>query len=164
MARRLLLLLGLFFLFSVSAGAQGVDLFGGYSFERLDSSPGRNLSGIEVTGQYKLRDFFGIAADFDAHFGLPSSFDARTLDFMAGPQISFPARISPFVHVLGGVGHISFNGATDNSFAVAFGGGVDMRIVPFVSWRIVQIDDLVTHHFDTVQHNARVSTGLVFRF
>jgi hypothetical protein len=164
MARRLLILLGLVFLFSISARAQGMDLFGGYSYERLDSSPGRNLNGVEITGQYKFRDWLGVAADIDGHFGLPSSPDARTLDFMVGPQISFPARISPFIHALAGIGHVNLNGSPDTSFAGAIGGGIDMHIAPFISWRIIQGDDLITHHFGGVQHNARVSTGLVFHF
>ena len=106
MARRLLILLGLFFLFSISARAQSVDLFGGYSYERFGASPGRNLNGVEITGQYKFTNWLGLAADMDGHFGLPSQPDARTLDFMVGPQISFPARISPFVHALAGIGHV----------------------------------------------------------
>jgi hypothetical protein len=164
MARRLLILLGLFFVFSISARAQSIDLFGGYSYERFGVSPGRNLNGVEITGQYKFRSWLGLAADMDGHFGLPSQPDARTLDFMVGPQISFPARISPFVHALAGIGHARTNGIADTSFAGAIGAGIDMHIVPFVSWRIIQADDLVTHHYGGVQHNARISTGLVFRF
>jgi hypothetical protein len=164
MARRLLILLGLFFLFSISARAQSIDVFGGYSYERFGGSPERNLHGVEITGQYKFRNWLGIAADMDAHFGLPSRPDARILQFMAGPQISFPARISPFFHVLAGIGHARANGFSDTSFAGAIGAGIDMRIVPLVSWRIIQGDEIVTHHFGGVQHSARVSTGLVFRF
>jgi hypothetical protein len=164
MARRLWMLVGLFFLFSISARAQGIDLFGGYSYERLNSSPARNLSGVEITGQYKFADWLGVAADVDGHFGLPSHPDARTLGVMVGPQISFPARLSPFFHVLAGIGHISSNGITDTSFEAAIGGGIDMRIAPLISWRIIQGDDVITRYFGGIQHNARVSTGLVFRF
>jgi|HubBroStandDraft_4_1064222.scaffolds.fasta_scaffold41239_1 hypothetical protein len=164
MARRLLMLLGLFSLFSISAKAQGIDLFGGYSYERLGTSPARNLSGVEITGQFKFTNWLGIAADMDGHFGLPSKLDGRTLHFMAGPQFSFPARISPFFHVLAGVGHVSDNGISSTSFAGAFGGGIDLHIAPLISWRIIQGDDIVTKYFGGVQHSARVSTGLVFRF
>ncbi len=165
MARRLLILLGLFFLSSISARAQGgIDLFGGYSYERLGTSPGRNLNGVEITGQFKFTNWLGVAADLDAHFGLPSQLDGRTLHFMVGPQISFPARISPFVHILAGIGHLSDNGITDTSFAGAVGGGIDWHIAPFISWRIIQGDDILTHHFGAIQHNARVSTGIVLRF
>jgi hypothetical protein len=164
MARRLLILLGLFFVFSISARAQGIDLFGGYSFERFGGSPGRNLNGVEITGQYKFADWLGVAADLDGHFGLPSHPDGRTLHFMVGPQISFPGRISPFVHVLAGIGHVSSNGITDTSFAGAIGGGIDMRFAPLISWRIIQGDDIITNYFGGVQHSPRVSTGIVFRF
>jgi hypothetical protein len=164
MARKLLVLLGLFFLFSISARAQGIDVFGGYSYERFGVSPGRNLNGVEIAAQYKFTPWFGAVADVDGHFGLPSSPDARTLHFLAGPQISFPARISPFFHVLAGIGHASSNGISDTSFAGAIGGGIDMRIAPLISWRIIQGDDIITRHFNAVQHNARLSTGIVLRF
>jgi hypothetical protein len=164
MVRRAVILVGLFFLSSLSLKAQGGDFFAGYSYERLDASPGRNLNGAELTGQFKLRSWLGLAADFDAHFGLPSASDARTLHFMVGPQLSFPTRISPFVHALAGVGHLNLNGVGDTSFAGAIGAGIDMHIVPLVSWRIIQGDEILTHHFGAVQHDARLSTGLVFRF
>jgi hypothetical protein len=164
MARRPLILLGLFFLFSVSARAQRIGFFGGYSYERLNSSPGRNLNGVEIAAQYKLRDWLGVSADLDTHSGLPSHPDGRTLHFMVGPEISFPARISPFLHVLAGIGHVYSNGSTDTSYAAAIGGGIDMHIAPLVSWRIIQGDDVITHFFGGIQHNARVSTGIVIRF
>jgi hypothetical protein len=119
---------------------------------------------VELEPEFKFVNWFGVAADLDAHFGLPSAPDARTLQFMVGPQISFPARISPFFHVLVGVGHASLNGSGDTSFAGAIGGGVDIHVAPLISWRAIQVDDLVTNHFGGVQHSARVSTGLVFRF
>lgn len=164
MARRLLTLLGFCLLFSVSARAQGADFFAGYSFERLGTSPGRNLNGLELTGQFKFASWLGVAADLDAHFGLPSAPDGRTLHFMVGPQLSFPTRISPFVHVLAGVGHANDNGAQSTSFAAAIGGGINMRVAPLISWRVVQVDDLITHFYGGLQHSARISTGLVFRF
>jgi hypothetical protein len=164
MVRKLPILLGLVFLISLSARAQDrVELFGGYTFERYGGTPGRNLHGWEIEGQYKLFPFVGIAADVDGHYGLPSQPDARTLHFMVGPQISLPGRISPFLHVLGGVGHIHESG-TQTSFAGAFGGGIDIRFVPLVSWRAIQVDDVVSRFFSGTQHNMRFSTGLVFRF
>ncbi|HEV2522326.1 MAG TPA: hypothetical protein VGT24_08095 [Candidatus Acidoferrales bacterium] len=163
MARRLPILLGIIFLFSHSAKAQsGIDVFGGYSYERLDSSPSRNLNGVEIAGQFKFMPWIGVAGDFDAHFA--SAPDTRTLHFMVGPQISLPARISPFAHVLGGVGHIRFSSITDTSVAAAIGGGIDMHVAPLISWRIIQADDVITRFFGATQHNARLSTGIVFHF
>jgi hypothetical protein len=164
MARRLSILLGLIFLISLSARAQDrVELFGGYSFERYGGTPGRNLNGWEIEGQYKLAPWVGLAADLDGQYPLPSQPDARTLHFMVGPQISFPDRISPFLHVLGGLGHLQEGGA-QTSFAGAIGGGIDLGIAPQLSWRMIQADDVVTLFFGGTQHSMRLSTGLVIRF
>ena len=160
MTQKLSLLPGLIFLMSLSARAQDkVELFGGYSFERFSSSPSTNLNGWEVSGQYKFANWLGVVGDIDAHYG---SF--RTVSFMAGPQVSFPARLSPFFHVLVGFGHIKSGGITDNSFSAALGGGVDMRLAPIISWRIIQADDVITRFFGGTQNNARISTGIVIRF
>lgn len=164
MARNPIILLGCFFLFSLSAKAQSIGLFGGYSFEHLGTSPGRNLNGLEITAQYRFVNWLRVNADLDTHFGLPSNADGRTLHFMVGPEIAFPGRISPFVHVLAGIGNVHSEGLTSTSFAAALGGGIDMHIAPLLSWRMIQGDDVITHFFGGVQHSARVSTGIVIRF
>lgn len=156
------MLLALIFFISLSAQAQ--EIFGGYSYERFRSSPGSNLNGVEFSGQYKLLGWLGGVADFDTHSGSPSNIDTRTWHFIVGPQISFPARISPFVHVLAGIGHVGAGGVTNTSIATAIGGGIDWRLVPLVSWRVIQVDDVVTRFYSGTQNSARVSTGLVFRF
>lgn len=164
MLRRLSILLGFMFLLSISARAQdSVEIFGGYSFEHYAGTPGRNLNGWEITGKYKVAPWVGLAADLDSQYGLPSQPQARTLHFLVGPQVSFPGRISPFVHVLGGFGHFQGNGG-QTSFAGALGGGVDLRVAPLFSWRVIQADDMVTRFFGGTQHSLRLSTGLVFRF
>jgi hypothetical protein len=165
MVRKLSLLLGMFFLISMSASAQDkVELFGGYSFEHLDSVPTANTNGWEISGQYKLTDWFGAVADFDGHYGSVGGASTTVNTFLFGPQISFPARVSPFAHVLIGGGHVSSGGATDSSFATAIGGGIDARIVHGIYWRIFQGDYLMTRFFGGTQNNSRISTGIVFRF
>jgi hypothetical protein len=169
MTRRLLVLLSLFFLFSISARAQhAMDVFGGYSFEELDrlpqAIPGRNLSGVEIAVQYKFNDWLGVVGEVDGHFGLPSKPASRSLNILAGPQFSLPKRISPFAHILVGYGHGYTNGIWDNSFAAAIGGGIDMRVAPLLSWRIFEGDDVITRYFGGIEHNPRISTGLVLRF
>ena len=162
MARKLSFLLVLVFLTSLSARAQDkFEIFGGYSFER--ASGARNLNGWEASGQYKFRNWLGGVADLDAHYGLPSHLDYRNVSFMVGPQISFPSRISPFAHVLVGIGHIRA-GSSDSSLSTAIGGGVDLRLLPLISWRVIQGDDVVTRYFGGTQHNVRISTGIVFHF
>lgn len=164
MVRTLSMLLGFIFLISLTAQAQDhAEIFGGYTFERYGGTPGRNLNGWEIEGKYKVAPWLGLAADMDGHYGLPSQPDARTLHFMVGPQITFPGRISPYLHVLGGVGHHQGNGS-QTSFAGAVGGGIDLRVAPLFSWRMVQADDVMTRFSGTTQHSLRLSTGLVIRF
>ena len=165
MVRRLFIPLGVFFLFSISLKAQReINLFGGYSYEHLGSSPVRNLNGVEIAGQYNLRNWLGVVADMDGQYGLPSRADSRTLHFMVGPQISVPAHISPFLHARAGIGHVSLNGRTNISVSAAIGAGIDVRILPLISWRIIQVDDVITRFFGRIENSARISTGFVFRF
>jgi hypothetical protein len=132
MTRSILVLLVLFFLFLISARAQGaVEVFGGYSYQGLDrlpqATPGRNLSGVEIAGQFKFADWLGIVGEVDGHFGLPSTPASRSLNILAGPQFSLPKRISPFAQILVGYGHGYTNGIWDNSFATVVGGGKLVR-------------------------------------
>jgi opacity protein-like surface antigen len=73
----------------------------------------------------------------------------RVYNFLAGPEFKArnSTRFTPFAHVLGGVAHTSatfttpgqtFNlllKKTDNSFAMALGGGIDIRASKRVSFR-----------------------------
>jgi len=164
MVRRVSILLGLIFVISLSAQAQDRwEIFGGYTFERYGGTPGRNLNGWEVAGKYKVAPWVGLVADMDAHYAFPSQPDARTFHFLVGPQISMPGRISPFLHILGGFGHLQGGGA-ETSFAGAIGGGIDLGIAPLFSWRMIQADDMITRFFGTTQHSMRLSTGVVIRF
>jgi hypothetical protein len=165
MLRKLPLLIGLIFAISLSTRAQDkIELFGGYSYQHYDGAPSGNLNGWELSGQYKFTSWLGGVADVDAHYGSPSGFDTKTVTYLFGPQVSFPARISPFAHVLLGGAHIREVGITDTSFSAALGGGIDMRVAPFLSWRVFQGDAVFTRFFGGTQHNARISTGIVLRF
>jgi hypothetical protein len=78
--------------------------------------------------------------------------------------VSWPGRVSPFAHVLLGGGHVSGGGFSDTSFAMAIGGGIDAELMHGIYWRVIEGDYLPTHFFGTTQNNARLSTGIVFKF
>jgi Outer membrane protein beta-barrel domain len=165
MLRKLSLLAGLILLVSVSARAQDTfEVFGGYSYMHVNNSPSFSSNGWEISGQYKFADWLGGVADVDGHYGTLGGFNSSTHTFLFGPQISWPARVSPFAHVLIGGAHTNVGGVGDSSFSMALGAGIDSRIYPGFDWRIIQIDYLPTYFFGQTQHNARLSTGLVFRF
>jgi hypothetical protein len=166
MARKLLILLGLFFVWSISAHAQSIGVLAGYSFEHVGTSPGRNFNGIEIGAQYRLFGWLSAVADLDGHYVFPNQADGRSFHIMVGPEISLPGpkKFSPFIHALAGYGSIHDNGNTSSSYAAALGGGLDMHIAPLLNWRMMQVDDVVTHYFGGLQHNVRLTTGVVFRF
>jgi len=60
MTRKLGLLFGVLLIASIPAGAQQkMEVFGGYSYMRFNSSPGADLNGWEISGQYKFTDWLG---------------------------------------------------------------------------------------------------------
>jgi hypothetical protein len=83
---------------------------------------------------------------------------------MLGPRLSVPiGRFTPFVNALFGAAHINDQGATDNSWATAIGGGLDYRLIHGLALR-VQADSLHTKFFNTGENHFRFATGIDIRF
>jgi hypothetical protein len=166
MLRRLSLLLGLVLLASIPAAAQGlglgdkVEVFGGFSYMRANLSPSFNSAGWEFAAEYKPASWIGGVADFSGDYGSNTSIQT----YLFGPQVHWPARVSPFAHILIGGAHASSFGFGTSGFAVAIGGGIDATVLPAISWRIIQGDYLPAHLFGSTRNNARISTGLVIHF
>jgi outer membrane protein with beta-barrel domain len=165
MLRKMFLMFGLCVLASLPAQAQDkVEVFGGYSFLHFNTSPSANLNGWEVSGQYKFTDWLGGVADIDGHYGSIGGLSTSTYTYLFGPQVSWPARVSPFGHLLLGGAHNSTAGFGISSFSMALGGGIDTRITDRFYWRIFQGDYLLTQFRGGSQNNFRFSTGIVIRF
>jgi hypothetical protein len=147
------------------ARAQKVQLFGGYSYLRLDTGAGKvNLNGWEASGTVK-NTWLGFTADFSGHYGSPQGASASVETFLFGPQLSLPVPlVSPYVHALVGAARETTGNFSDTAFAAAFGGGVDTRIAPLLSYRLFQVDYLATRFGSNTQNHLRVSTGLVIHF
>jgi hypothetical protein len=165
MIRKFLLIAPLFLLAGLliarPAHAQDkVEIYGGYSFLHLDSSPSTNMNGWILSGQYKFNPWLGAVAEANGEYGGGASLHT----VMVGPQVSWPARISPFAHVLIGGAHFEAGPYGDTSFSTALGGGIDAKVSPLVSWRIIEGDYVFTHFGGVTENNARISTGIVFRF
>jgi len=166
MVRKLSLLAALLFLVSLAvaprASAQDkVELYGGYSYFHLQNSPGaNNLNGFIVSGEYKFAPWFGAVGEVAGDYGGGSS----VTTYLVGPQVSFPARVSPFAHILIGGAHYGQTGFSDNSFATSLGFGIDTKIAPAFKWRIIEGDYVTTRFGGGTQNDARISTGIVFRF
>jgi hypothetical protein len=169
-------------LFAAPSHAQKVELFGGYSFVRapvtltsniLCPIPGcpptfntqhLNFNGWEASGAVKLLGPLALAADFSDTSSSYVGVNTRLKTYLFGPQLRLPGPISPFAHFLVGAAHESFGGATQNAFATAVGAGLDLKVLPFISIRPIQLDYLLTHFNSATQNQPRISAGLVVHF
>ena len=163
--RKLILLFAVAAMLPVAAHAQSFDFFGGYSYLRLDSSPKANLNGWNVSVTDNFIPMLGVTADFSGTYGTVNGVGNSALHtFLFGPQLRFPAPVSPFVHALFGVAHDSGGGTSDNAFTTGLGGGIDINVVHFVRFRPIQVDYVASHFNSRRQDNVRLSAGIVIHF
>jgi hypothetical protein len=180
-------------LFATPSRAQSIELFGGYSFVRAPvtfsqtpqgtcvitgcvtttTTQNLNLNGWEVGGAFKILGPLALAADFSDTSGSFQGANTRLKTYLVGPQLRFPGPISPFVHFLAGAAHESIGtgasalittGPTQTAFATTLGGGLDLKVLPFISLRPIQVDYLLTHFNSKTQNQPRISAGIVLRF
>jgi hypothetical protein len=179
-----------FLFLAAPSQAQKIELFGGYSYVRppvtfsqpiLCPIPGcpnnpttqtLNFNGWEVGGAFKLLGPLAAAADFSDTSGSFQGAHTHLRTYLFGPQLRFPGPVSPFAHFLVGGAHESSStssgsitfGPTQSAFATALGVGIDLKVLPFISIRPIQIDYLLTHFNSSNQNQPRVSAGIVVHF
>jgi len=189
-----LLVCGLLVLAVPQAAAQDyAEVFGGYSFAHQQfpvvttiACPGPpcpqtistfkpNMNGWEVAATFKPGKWFGLTGDVSAHYGTVRQSSAHMQNYLFGPKLAYPGSVSPFFHALVGASHQTVgSGVTSNgvitvptsrtSVAAVLGVGIDIKLAPFIAFRPIQFDYLLTRFTDSTQSNARVSAGLVIRF
>jgi opacity protein-like surface antigen len=175
MFRFLGLVISILLVFSLIAVGQDnpkAEIFGGYQYTRINPGQGLhgdNLNGWNASVSGYFNKYLGISADFSGIYGSPFGVSLHVYPYMFGPIVRVPnsSKITPFVHGLFGATHISASagGSTsDNSFAMAFGGGLDANINSRFAVRLAQADYLHTQLFDSTQHNFRYSAGIVIKF
>jgi hypothetical protein len=133
-----------------------------------------NTHGWEFSGAFKPIPWLGAVADFSEHYGSTHGSSLHLNTYLFGPQVSFPARVSPFAHVLFGAAHESLsnpgvalgipNLGTDTAFATAIGAGIDVKALPFLSLRLFQVDYLMTRFGGNTQNQPQASAGVVLHF
>jgi hypothetical protein len=169
---------------------QGIEFFGGYSYlqNNLSStySPfyvtptpfGSNfsLNGWQASITEKATDWLGLTQEFGGHYGtkqlqgIDNHFS--TLSILSGPRFYYPGLkgVTPFVHAMFGYEQttVKLTGlnlkATGNSYAMAFGGGIDAGISRRLAIRLLQVDYYRPQAFGSSQNNLRFSAGIVLRF
>ncbi|MFN0124605.1 MAG: hypothetical protein ACKV2V_29235 [Blastocatellia bacterium] len=163
-----------------------IEFYAGYAFTGFDAGDDADhLHGWNASVAGYFNKHIGIAGDFGGGY-LSDTFrspntvirgDLKLHTFLTGPRFrGGNERAAGFGHVMIGSAIYSLNGTAtigtapaqrfelrERSFAVAFGGGVDIKMSDKVAFRLFQTDYILTRFLDETQHSVRVSTGLVFR-
>lgn len=155
------------------------EFFAGYSYNRFSDSDSEGEHGLEVAYVRNVSNYVGIKGDFSAHFrrddiGVLTQINSRSdvYRFMGGVQFkdnSKEGRVKPFAHLLAGGGalrsEVSGAGLNFSSsrgvFAVAVGGGLDIKANDRISVRVGQVDYAPFFRNGT-GHAVRFSAGIVF--
>jgi outer membrane protein OmpA-like peptidoglycan-associated protein len=154
------------------------------------------MNGGSTSLALNFNRYLGIVGDFGAYTNSQMRFQGgywSTVDvdnpnvgafsYLFGPRISFrsQSRVTPFVQALFGGMHaneVSLTGCTfsctflpsENTFALAAGGGLDIRVRRHFAIRLIQAEYVMTRFPDystgltASQNDMRLSSGIVFRF
>lgn len=157
---------------SPQARAQNFTAYGGYSFFHLQSTPqAANLNGWDGSITYDFLSPLGVTADFSGNYGSINNIGGSAIHtYLFGPELRFPAPVSPFVRLMFGGVRVSGGGSSPTSsvanttFSTTFGGGLDLRVSKRFAIRAFQLDYVTSHFNHQRQDNFRMSAGIVFCF
>jgi hypothetical protein len=192
--------------FAQEEGLPKVDVFFGYSFLRVNSAqqiPAFTANGGVSTLGLNFTDHIGLEAEFGGYFNGNINnlqLDTTSFSYLFGPRVSYgrTKKFDPYFHTLFGVNRASTSVAASSilipmqhlapgddgrfsvsqvNFAMAVGGGIDIRLSKHVLLRPVQIDYYLTR-FETPtflegpgapttnknQNNIRFAAGVAFSF
>lgn len=174
--KKFALLCGFMLLFTGIASAQEdkVEVFGGYSYLRVNPGNGANsanFNGGSGSIAYNVLPWVGVVADVGGYHWGGSAADEITggtvVSYLFGPKVSYHVGpIKPFVQALFGGVHGSLSGTrcetggsrvhpegcttesetlTDNAFGMAVGGGLDWNVTHHLGVRLVQAEYVLTN-------------------
>ena len=136
---------------------------------------GNTSKGGSISVAYRRYERLGFVADLALHQTHEANPVTRSA-YRFGPRYYFPVkgRMVPFAQVLAGGGYIGT--ATQvvgtktvvtpgrSAFAFSSGAGLDFKIRPWFSWRIVQADYSLLRSNGNNLDGVRLHTGGVFHF
>ena len=155
-----------------------------YNYARTNAAPGDcgcfALQGADGWIGYNLIRRFDVvgevASQHASHIG-PFAADLTITSYMGGIryQKNIIRRWSPFAQVVAGGAHAGGSMAPGNShipgssnaFAMAAGGGIDLRLSQLFALRVIQADYFYTRFPNGVndhQNNMRIGAGLALHF
>jgi hypothetical protein len=130
--------------------------------------------------EYNINSLIGLLADFGGYANTRTGINDKALTYLFGPRFTWRhSRLNPYVQFLFG-GASAWSGPTNasqtqNAFATAAGGGLDINSTEHVSVKPIQVDYVMTQ-FDSArlggstqgfgdhQNDIRYSAGVVFKF
>jgi outer membrane protein OmpA-like peptidoglycan-associated protein len=151
----------------------------------------RNFNELGATGSlaYNVNRWVGIVGEvgtyrFDrqvfvldptTNTQVPATFSGNMQTYLFGPRLNLRHfdHFVPFAEVLFGAAHASSQmtgTSAQGSFAMAAGGGVDVVLIRYLTWRFFEADYLMTNFSGPLlspsarQNNFRIGTGLVIRW
>lgn len=156
------------------------EIFGGWSFSRPDGGED-GFQGWNASVTSNINEYFGVVMDGSGYYTSGDEFCGRAHSFLVGPKFSIRQneKVTPFWHAMFGIIHTGYDmyagtalneeeeevevwisDATDN-FAMAFGGGLDVKVNDMISIRAFQADYLIERSFGDMIPNLRFSAGVV---
>ena len=192
--KKLVLVAVLLLGFSIVAVAQDypkVEVFGGYSYFRMDTTTNfgapsdadrLNMNGFDINVAINGNKWFGFVTDFGATYGtLDTSYnydpgveswaDISNYSLMIGPRITLHrGKVTPFLQALIGFAHGKYSELgedfTSNNLAMAFGAGLDISVNDRFAIRPAQVEYYTARNGWTGNYSddIRLSAGFVLRF
>jgi hypothetical protein len=178
--------------FAAAQNVSKVDAFAGFSILNYDAVLGTQRDsayGGQGSVTFNATRWLGLTADFGGQYKnytqlssngviiIPSSVDAKSYEFLFGPQVAYrTSRVTFFTHALfGGLRQVvsssvsSPSGSVDVSvsdtgFLMGFGGGMDINAGRHFAIRLVQFDWLPDHNNGAWSTDAiRLGFGVVVK-
>jgi len=156
-----------------------VEIYGGYDYVRFNITSSVSgfspLESVNLNGgggqvECNVNRWLGLVGDFTGYYGARTGGSGGAFSYLFGPRLNWRrGRFTPFAQVLVG-GFASTTGIASsglqNHFALAAGGGVDIKVTKLISIRPVQAEYFLTTIPDGLnsrQNSFRFSAGVVFR-
>jgi|SRR5882724_2959799 len=156
----------------------------GMTFSSTTFYPGGgapSFTGLGGSGTlaFNVNKVLGVVADLGAyHNGGDANFNPTTFTYLFGPRLNLRrSRVTPYIQALFGGAHVSSSlvdpntgaAVSENGFAAAFGGGLDVRVSNHFAVKPFQLEYLRTQlpnvwNTSGTQNNLRYSAGVVFSF
>jgi OmpA family/Bacterial Ig domain len=151
-------------------------------FQYINFNPGsfNNFNTFGGTGSftYNANKWLGLTAEIGGyHFKrqIVETTSGSLQSYMFGPRLNLRHfdHMVPFVEVMFGAAHAGSQltgTASQSSFALLAGGGVDAVIIKNLSWRVFEADYFMTNFTGSLvspegrQNSFRIGTGLVLRW